>query len=204
MPFVVRHEPVQQGSWKDYFAKTKDRGPRPLLLRAVPHVTRRDEALDLGAGALNDTRHLLQEGFKHVTAVDRGVVAIPRTLPRSRFTYTRASFEDYRFPENTFDIVTAQFSLPFIRPAHFKAIFAKMKGSLVVGGIFTGQLFGERDEWNNSSRNMTFLAKRTIDGLLADMEVIELAEEEKDFPTVGSKQPKHWHLFHIIAKRNSS
>jgi len=196
--------PAEKDSWTAYYAKTKDRGPRPLLVRAVPHVTRRDEALDLGAGALNDTRYLLQEGFKHVTAVDRYVVAIPRTLPRSRFTYTRTPFEDYRFPENTFDIVTAQFSLPFIRAAHFKAIFTKMKGSLVVGGIFTGQLFGERDEWNSSSRKMTFLAKGTIDGLLADMEIIELAEEEKDSPTVGSKQPKHWHLFHIIAKRNNS
>ena len=51
-------ERVPRNSWEDYYAKTKERGPRPLLMRAVPYVARRDQALDLGAGVLNDTRWL--------------------------------------------------------------------------------------------------------------------------------------------------
>lgn len=194
---------VPRNSWKAYFAKTKERGPRPLLLRAVPFVVRRDDALDLGSGALNDTRYLLQEGFKRVTAVDREAVArdVARTLPRRRFICIRSSFEDYRFPENTFDIVTAQYSLPFIQATNFKATFTKIKRSLVVGGIFTGQFFGDRDEWNVPSRTMTFHARQEVESLLADMAILELTEEEIDSPTVTSKQIKHWHLFNFIAKK---
>ncbi|MGA2099400.1 MAG: class I SAM-dependent methyltransferase [Candidatus Acidiferrum sp.] len=82
------------------------------------------------------------------------------------------------YPKNSFNIITAQFSLRFIRPADFKLIFTKIKGCLVPGGIFTGQLFGDRIEWNATSRSMTFLSKEQIQSLLADMEVIEITDEE--------------------------
>jgi tellurite methyltransferase len=196
-------ERVPGNPWKAYFAKTKERGPRPLLMKAVPYVARRDEALDLGSGVLNDTKYLLQERFKHVTAVDREAVArdLARTLPRRRFTFTRSAFEDYGFPKNTFDIVTAQYSLPFVQATKFKTIFTKIKRSLVVDGVFTGQFFGDRDDWNVPPRTLTFLARQEVEYLLADMEILELAEEERDSPTVTSKQLKHWHLFHLIAKK---
>jgi tellurite methyltransferase len=189
-------------SWKGYFAKTKERGPRPLLMMAVPYVARRARALDLGSGVLNDTRYLLQEGFEHVTAVDKEALArdVARTLPRRRFIFSRSSFEDYEFPGNTFELVNAQYSLPFIQATNFKSIFTKIKRSLVDGGVFTGQLFGERDEWNVQPRILTFLPRREVECLLGDMEILELAEEEGDYPTVTSKQLKHWHLFHIIAR----
>ena len=74
--------------------------------------------------------------------------------------------------------------------------------SLVVGGIFAGQLLGNRDEWNNSSRNMTFHKKEEVERLFSSMEVIELSEEEKDEPTAIQPTAKHWHIFHIIAKKN--
>jgi hypothetical protein len=80
-------------------------------------------------------------------------------------------------------------------------MFTKIKRSLVVSGVFTGQLFGNRDEWNISPPTMTFLERKEVEGLLADMEILELADEERDSPTVTSKQPKHWHVFHIIARR---
>jgi ubiquinone/menaquinone biosynthesis C-methylase UbiE len=196
-------ERVPGNPWKAYFAKTKERGPRPLLMMAVPYVARRDRALDLGSGVLNDTRYLLQEGFEHVTAVDREAVArdVARTLSPRRFIFSRSSFEDYGFPGNTFDLVTAQYSLPFIQATNFKTVFTKIKRSLVVDGVFTGQLFGDRDEWNGPPRTLTFLPRQEVVCLLADMEILELAEEEGDYPTVTSKQLKHWHLFHFIAKK---
>ena len=166
-------------------------------------MVRRDKALDLGAGVLNDTRYLLQEGFNHVTAVDKEAVAhdAARAFPRKRFVHIRSSFENYGFPENAFDVVSAQYSLPFIQRADFEAIFTKVKRSLVVGGIFTGQLFGDRDEWNVPSQSMTFLTIQGVERLLADMRILELVEEERDSPTVTSEQPKHWHVFHIISKK---
>jgi tellurite methyltransferase len=190
-------------SWEAYYAKTKERGPRPLLTKAIPYVVRREKALDLGAGVLNDAKYLLRKGFKHVTAVDKEAVAgdVARALPRKRFIHIRSSFENYGFPESAFDVITAQYSLPFIPPADFEAIFTKVKRSLVVGGIFTGQLFGDRDAWNVPPQSMTFLTRQGVERLLADMRILELLEEERDSPTVTSGQLKHWHVFHIISKK---
>lgn len=124
------------------------------------------------------------------------------TIPDRLFPQpARSSFEDYGFPGNTFDLVTAQYSLPFIQATNFKAVFTKIKRSLVVDGVFTGQFFGDRDEWNGPQRTLTFLPRQEVVGLLADMEILELAEEEGNYPTVTSKQLKHWHLFHFIAKK---
>jgi tellurite methyltransferase len=195
-------EHVPRNSWEAYYAKTRVRGPRPLLKKAIPYLVRRDKALDLGAGVLNDTSYLLRKGFKHVTAVDKEAVPdVARAFPRKRFIHIRSSFETFGFPENAFDIVTAQYSLPFIQPVDFEAVFTKVKRSLVVGGIFTGQLFGDRDEWNIPPQSMTFLTRQAVDRLLADMRILELAEEERDSPTVTSEQLKHWHVFHIISKK---
>ena len=50
--------------WSQYIAKTKNKSPRPLLVRALSYVKNKNKALDLGAGALNDSRYLLENGFK--------------------------------------------------------------------------------------------------------------------------------------------
>jgi len=57
--------------WPQYIEKTKNKPPRRLLVQALGFVKNKNAALDLGAGAFNDTRYLLQAGFKKVIAVDR-------------------------------------------------------------------------------------------------------------------------------------
>ena len=54
------------GLWKKYQGRTANGKLRPLVVEALEQVTRRDSALDLGAGALNDTAYLLEQGFKEV------------------------------------------------------------------------------------------------------------------------------------------
>ena len=47
---------------------------------------------------------------------------------------------------------------------------------------------------------MTFLSRPEVDGLLDSLEVERLVEVEEDGRTaVGT--PKHWHLFHVVARR---
>ena len=62
-------------NWKAYYDKTKEKPPRTLLIEAMNSVVNKDEALDLGSGAMNDVRYLVSVGFKHVTAVDKEPVA---------------------------------------------------------------------------------------------------------------------------------
>ncbi|MDO8550913.1 MAG: hypothetical protein Q7S39_12285 [Ignavibacteria bacterium] len=47
---------------------------------------------------------------------------------------------------------------------------------------------------------MTFHTKQQVENLLSDMEIIELTEEDKDGRTANGT-PKHWHVFHVIARK---
>jgi SAM-dependent methyltransferase len=113
-------------------------------------------------------------------------------------THTISSFEDFDFPTESYDLVNAQYSLPFCAPQEFKALFDKITHSLKSGGIFTGQFFGPRDSWNDGRVNMTFLPEGDAREILNNFKIIKFTEEEADKkPSVGSI--KHWHIFHIIA-----
>ena len=187
--------------WKDYFQNTKNKPPRPLLVKALSYVKNKNKCLDLGSGALNDSVYLISEGFKHVTALDKEPVAkeIADKLPNDKLTYTISSFEDFEFPENEFDLINAQYSLPFISPAKFNEVFGKIYKSLKTEGILAGQFFGNKDEWSNDG-NMNFHTKEEVEHIISNFEVLELNEEEKDGPTaVGDI--KHWHVFCFILRK---
>src|SRR2546423_774466 len=88
--------------------------PRPLLIKASALAKRREHALDAGAGALNATKYLLSAGFAHVTALDASPHAqkVAEELPREQVNFVLSRFEDFAFPENAYDLVNAEFTLP--------------------------------------------------------------------------------------------
>jgi ubiquinone/menaquinone biosynthesis C-methylase UbiE len=193
---------MEGNTWGNYVEKTKERGPRELLVEALPYSHKRDEALDLGAGALNESRYLLEQGFKRVTAMDQKLLAkeIAESLPPEKFKYVLASFDDFNFPENKFDLVNAQYSLQFNPKESFDTLFEKIKRSLIKEGVFTGQIFGDRDEWKDSEMEINLHDKKGVERLLSDMEIIKLLEVEKDEPSATRSAIKHWHYFDIIAR----
>jgi tellurite methyltransferase len=189
-------------TWADYVKKTKNRPVRPLLVESMAYVKKKDEALDLGAGALNESRYLLERGFRHVTAMDQKLLAeeIAKFLPKDKLTYVQATFDNFDFPQNRFDMVNAQYSLQFHSPEGFDVLFEKIKCSLLSSGIFVGQLFGVRDGWKDSDMEINLHNKKEIEEMLSPMEVIKLLEVEKDDRSVTRSAIKHWHYFDIIAR----
>ncbi len=190
---------MMDNTWKEYFEQTKNNKPRPLLVKSIEFVKEKDIALDLGSGAFNDVNYLLSAGFSHVVAVDKVSVAdniIKNFLPTT-VSYVISRFEDYNFMENNFDLINAQYSLPFIEKESFNKVFEKIVKSLKPEGVFVGQFFGDRDEWNKGDGKMTFHTKEEAKALLKGLEVIEFAEEEKDGNTAAGTV-KHWHVFHFI------
>jgi tellurite methyltransferase len=178
--------------------------PRPFLMKAAALADRKEQALDVGAGALNATKYLLSAGFDHVTALDASPHAqkIAEEFPREQVSFVLSRFEDFEFTENYYDLVNAEFSLPFIDRAHFGPVFAKLLNSLRSGGIFTGQLFGTNDSWNVENSGMTFHTRAEAEALFRDFELVHF--EEEDHPgTTKLGEPKHWHIFHIIAFRKT-
>jgi trans-aconitate methyltransferase len=176
--------------------------PRPLLLKAAALVDRKEHALDVGAGALNATKYLLSAGFGHVTAIDASPHAqkAAEELPQEQVTFVLSRFEDFAFPANSYDLINAEFSLPFVNRGAFELMFTRLLSSIRGGGIFTGQLFGTNDSWNVENSGMTFHTRAEAEAFFRDFELRHL--EEEDHPgTTKLGEPKHWHIFHVIASK---
>ncbi|UJW87559.1 class I SAM-dependent methyltransferase [Devosia sp. SL43] len=189
--------------WYKYAERAAGKPPRPLLLEALALTPGRDSALDIGAGALNDAIHLLDIGFRHVTALDGEPIAqeIADTLPADRFDYLIASFEEFAFPRGAYDLLNAQYALPFIRPDVFDRVFAAILASLKPGGVLTGQFFGDRDDWVGTP-NMTFQRLDEAKALLSPLTVLSFREEEDPNSQTLNGTAKHWHLYHFIARKD--
>ncbi len=168
----------------------------------MAHVPGRGAALDIGAGALNDARFLLDQGFAQVTALDGEPIAqdVADTLPPDRFTYAIASFENFAFPVGTFDVLSAQYALPFIHPDHFDRVFDAIVAALKPGGILVGQLFGDHDDWVGTP-GMTFHGADAARARLEPLTVLKFTEEDRHSQTLNGT-PKHWHLFEFIAREH--
>ena len=190
-------------TWSDFARVTKDRPHWPLLEKAAELLGLSGYALDLGSGGGRDTRYLLAHGW-HVTAVDREpyAIALLREQPHEKLKVVQSSFEDFPYEDEKYDLVNAQFTLPFIPRARFDETFGRIKGAIKPGGIFAGQFFGIHDEWKKPGDDMTFLTREDVDDLLSDMTVIELTEEEGMGGTAAGRE-KYWHVFHVIAQKRA-
>lgn len=202
--------------WGSFYRFTQDSPPWPLLVRGAALAPSHGFALDLGAGAGRDTRYLLEQGFI-VTAVDAEpqAVALLNALPHARplpqlpqptqaqLRVVQSAFEDFTFTPAAYDLISAQFALPFMPKGRFTEVFARLKAALAPGGIFAGQFFGVHDQWNTPDRalTMTFLTRAEAEILIRDLETIEFTEEDVD-GHVADGSPKHWHVFHILARKH--
>jgi tellurite methyltransferase len=202
MPTPPQAENNRSERFAAYIAARRFDPPRPLLMRAAGLVSRKDRALDAGAGALNATKYLLSAGFANVTALDSAPASqqAAAELPADHVTFVRSRFEDFAFPAEAYDLVNAEFSLPFIRAENFAAVFTRLLGSVKPGGLFTGQLFGSNDSWNKPDSGMNFHSCAEVDVLLRGFELLELEEEDHPGKTKLGED-KHWHIFHIIARK---
>ena len=195
----------RDSDWRDYYERTAGQPPRQTLLAALTHFgadAHRRSAVDLGCGDGRDTIELLRRGWR-VLAIDAEPAALARLaarpdLPAAAALETRcARFEDATWPAA--DLVNASFALPLCPPERFPDVWARIERALAAGGRFAGQLFGERDEWRGEP-GITHHTRGDVERLLAGFAVEMLTEEESDTVTPYGK-PKHWHLFHIVARK---
>ena len=194
---------MQVSRWSDFFNATKDHPHWPLVEKTVRLLARTGQALDFGCGAGRDTRYLLAQGWS-VTAVDRepAAIALLAELPQEQLRVVQSSFEDFAYGHEMYDLVSAQFALPFIPKMHFTAVFTRIKQAITPGGMFTGQFFGIHDEWNTPDTDMTFLTREQIDKLLGDMQIKDITEENR-IGTTAIGGSKRWHVFHVIAQKGT-
>ncbi|QDZ14530.1 class I SAM-dependent methyltransferase [Humibacter ginsenosidimutans] len=169
------------------------------------------DAVDLGCGDGVESRALLSAGFR-VLAVDSDEHVVERVTAgvdeaeSARLTVRRASFAELAPADGPValpaaDLVYAGFALPFCAPEVFERLWAGIRSSLRPAGLFAGQLFGPHDDfaaWPDVNTH----DRADVERLLAGLDVLELQEEDRDGKSFAG--PKHWHVFHIIARRSRS
>ncbi|MCB9810978.1 MAG: methyltransferase domain-containing protein [Candidatus Nomurabacteria bacterium] len=181
--------------WTSYYSNTNTKSARPLLVEAMPYVNNGKYALDLGCGAGNDTIFLRENGFT-VTSVDSSL-EVKKYIP----DVIISTFEDFSFSTDKYDIVNAQYSLPFNSPDSFHKVFDKITKSLRLGGIFVGQFFGDSDEWSKN-KDMSFYTKDKVLEFFNQYH-IHVFREKKENGRLASGEAKFWHVFSIIAEKTN-
>lgn len=197
--------------WSDFYAAQAGRAVRPTFSAAMDawreaHGQAVGHALDLGCGDGVESRALLADGWR-VLAVDADPGVLERVtagVPESalgRLTVRRASFEDLAgegLPPA--DVIYAGFALPFCTRDVFERLWSGIRSSLQPGGLFAGELFGPHDDfaqWPEVNTHDRADVERLLDGF----DVLLLQEDDRDGASFAG--PKHWHVFHIVARLTS-
>ncbi|RKZ08333.1 class I SAM-dependent methyltransferase [bacterium] len=192
--------------WPGYFESVLGKGARETLLAAMDSFLREgfDEGLgvDIAAGEGRDTLELLRQGWR-VVATDNHPAAFPLLWSRvpetskSRLTAVEVDFAEMEVPDC--DLVNASFALPFCKPEHFPGLWSRIVAAIRPGGRFAGQFFGDRDTWA-SLPGRTHHSRNQVEELLTGFEIEMMDEEERDDPP-DIRSPKHWQMFHVVAKK---
>jgi len=196
-------EKTASKQWNDFIELKKDSKPSARIQEAMPMVSGKDEALDLGAGALVSTKYLLEQGFRHVVVVDVADAAkkIARTMPSDRVEFHQRKFENFEFATGKYDLVNAEYALPFMQKDTLQKTFPKIIASLKKDGIFAGTLFGTRHEWNDGKSVDTFLTRDEAMKLFErNVAVLKFDEIEKEGATMSGRMV-HWHTYHFIVRK---
>jgi SAM-dependent methyltransferase len=196
--------PQAQG-WSEYYDKLRDRPPRRTLVAALDafgEVSAESLAIDLGCGDGRDIVEILRRGWS-VVAVDAEPQALAKLAERDlpgaeKITPIVARMEDVPLPLGL-KLVNSSFAMPLCEPERFHELWARIVEALPAGGRFSGQWYGPHDSWVGRP-GITFLERDAALTLLDGCDVEMFEEEEADSTTPRGK-PKHWHIFHIVARK---
>lgn len=192
--------------WPGYFTAVLGKGARETLVAALDSFEREGFtggfAIDVAAGEGRDTLELLRRGWR-VLATDGHADAFSHLWPRvpeelkTLLTTVPVDFAEMEI--DCCDLVNASFALPFCVPRHFPVLWSRIVTAIRPGGRFAGQFFGKRDSWA-SLPDRTHHSFDEVVSLLEGFEVEMLNEEERDdSPEV--RNPKHWQIFHVVARK---
>ena len=173
---VVDQSPLAGNAARVFVDNTRDRPPRENLTKAFelfgdelssPHSGQRRRAVDLGAGAGNESLYLLGLGWD-VIAIDPEPHAIEtiasRALALKESTPGKTigtidcrltTMQDMELKPESVHLINASFSLPYVPADEMDAVWHQCVAALDDGGVFTGHFFGPDHEWHRN-QSMSF------------------------------------------------
>ena len=193
-------EAEDKEKWSRYFAATADKPVHQIFESLEAFLPASGTAIDLGCGAGRHTIWLLEHGMQ-VVAVDVAQEAIDyvrQKLPPDPPVETIcSSFQDLEL--DTYDVAVAIYTLFFLNPQEFSEFWPRVVQSIRPSGLFAGQFLGVNDTWND--RGYTLHDRGQVEQLFdGGFKVLLLQEEDQDGETALGEQ-KHWHVFHVIARK---
>ncbi|MEM0983318.1 MAG: class I SAM-dependent methyltransferase [Planctomycetota bacterium] len=201
------HEAAARRDWPAFFERIEGRTPRATTIRALDlfdaeGLPDAPLAIDLACGSGIDTAEMLKRGWG-VLAIDSTAEGIERLKDRKPahkagdWLRTKvATMEAADLPEC--HLLNASYALPFCPPAEFDHLWAKIETAVTPGGRFAGQFFGDRDSWA-SAPDLTIHTRERVMSLLSGW-VLEFFSED-DKPSSCAEFRKHWHVFHVVARK---
>ncbi|MDA0748960.1 MAG: class I SAM-dependent methyltransferase [bacterium] len=207
LPPLTAQDYSEAQDWPGYFGAVMGKGARETLVAALDSFAQEGFAeglaIDLAAGEGRDTLELLKRNWR-VVATDGHPDAFSYLWPRvpetvkPHLTTIVANFAETQIPHC--DLVNASYALPFCQPQHFPELWSRIVVAIRPGGRFAGQFFGERDSWA-SLPDRTHHSRDEILKLLEGFE-LEMMDEEETDDTPEVRNPKHWHMFHVVARKH--
>lgn len=193
--------------WRSYYEAVSGNPPRDTTLLALDkwveeNPTTHGVAIDLACGEGRDTAEFLRRGWR-VLAVDSEPEAIDWLNARDDLPDTGAletlcaPMEDAVW--QAADMVNASFALPFVPRERFSGLWERITGSLSAGGYFAGQIFGPDDSW--AGPGLSIYDRDGVDQLFQGFSLILCEEINRDGQDAKGN-PKHWHMFHIVARKD--
>lgn len=200
------------GSWEDHYRyfESENMPPAATLVRALTlfkeeaDTVQNAQAIDLGCGNGVDTLAMLGQEWK-VMAIDNQKEALQKLQSKTpshlRYLLTTLCrpFEELQGLPGSM-LVNATFSLPFCQPGKFDRLWQLIVNCIPPGGRFAGHFFGVQDSWKDNPA-LTFHESNEVKQLFTGFSIEEYKEVNKAGKTV-SGQNKHWHVFHVVARKN--
>lgn len=209
-----------QRDWPEYFDAVDGKPPRDTLVRALnlfedePRPASKGPllALDIACGQGRDTLEMLRRTSPRwrVIAIDYHTEATRRTLAAieledmERVMVCQLPMEEIaergagNIPPQV-DLVNASFALPFCQPEAFPSLWRFLVGRIRRGGRFSGQFFGDRDEWQ-CVRPKSHHSRAQVEALLQPFAVEHMEEVEKEGDDAMGGVKRH-HVFHVVARK---
>jgi trans-aconitate methyltransferase len=197
--------------WNEYNAHQWGRAPRASLLHALeaapdagPGPSAR-VAIDVGCGEGVEVTALLEQGWT-VHAVDGEAAALARLADRTAAEHTdRLHLHPLQYADvdrlPAADLIHSSYALPYCPPEHFDRVWSAVRGALRPGGVLACQLFGPHDDAFGEP-DVTFHSEDAVRRLVDGLEVVRWVEEDGEGPSFTG--PRHWHVFHVVARRPAS
>jgi len=158
-------------------------------------------ALDIGAGAGNDSAWLLENGFT-VTSLDKDASKLrANEALNGKATILELSWDEFVFTPNSLNLIIAQNTFPFLSREKTERVIVDAVSALQSGGFICYTLFGPKDAWAHKE-NMHFVSYEDAIAFAEKLPVeIFYRSNEIGYGSTMSGDMKFWEIHRIILKK---